>query len=81
VDELTSTNNLIQVYPNPSRDRLNLTGSVTINEVRLIDTKGTVVISHLNENSLDISSLNEGIYLMMVETEEGVFNYRIVKTN
>lgn len=81
VDELTSNNNLIQVYPNPSRDRLNLVGSIAINAVRLIDTKGTVVLSGLKGNSVDISSLNEGVYLMMVETEEGIFNYRIVKTN
>ncbi len=68
------------VYPNPVRNLLNIESSELISDVRIIDMLGQVVYQsdaaaqHVN---VDVSSFNNGIYLLQITTESGVFKETI----
>lgn len=72
--------NEVSVYPNPTRDNLNLT--LDFNEVELklflFDSKGNLlqksdlgVRSGISDVALDMSELEEGIYFLKISSEDG----------
>ena len=75
----------LNVWPNPAKDELYVSlGSHTDGgvQVALFDAVGRQVlsISTIHENGkIDLSKLAEGIYLMRVVTEDGIYNRRIIK--
>ena len=77
----------IEIFPNPARDILNIRGSIS-NETKLdvFDMTGRLVLSETlqattnpdNISTLDISSLNEGVYTLYIHTLTGIINKRLV---
>jgi gingipain R len=63
-------NDGIIVYPNPAEDIINIEGA-NISVVNIYNNLGQLVISKENSNSINISSLNAGIYMINIITEEG----------
>lgn len=71
----------LKVYPNPS------TGIVNIDDwyiksmgysVSVIDGTGKVVFTSVNNNTLDLSSLGNGVYFVAIQTADGMlFNKRV----
>jgi len=74
--------NSINVFPNPAQDRVTIEG-VNLEEgdvVTLTDLSGKVVLSQtLTSGSLDISQLNQGLYIVSVRSDNGVYTTRIQK--
>lgn len=76
---------LLTVYPNPSKDKLNinLTGYEGVSEMKIYDVNGKQVRSQRTGQSnsiMDISTLAKGVYLVKVTTANGeVLNQKIVK--
>jgi hypothetical protein len=68
-------------YPNPTGDYLNLHGDM-INqgniEIALTDINGALVYSGLNQQKIDVSELNNGLYFLTVKTEKGSAVKKIV---
>ncbi len=63
-------------FPNPVTNIINITSSINIDKVELYDILGNLVIKNeTNTNSIDVSSLTSGIYLISVYSG----NERIVK--
>ncbi len=63
----------MKVYPNPVRHNIlnielpqNLTGNY---EVRIFDTSGRMVANYHNQNTLDVSSLVNGMYFLQVTSQ------------
>lgn len=76
--------NNLKVYPNPTKDILNLSSSTTlINNVELTDLNGRIVKSfNLNgiaQTELNVSDLTSGMYFVSVETDLGKGTTKIVK--
>jgi hypothetical protein len=76
---------LINVFPNPAQNELyvELDGSQNI-EYLVTDVAGKILISGVtsNKTTVDLSSLKNGIYLMSLQTNDGVWAVkRIVKSN
>jgi len=71
----------LNVYPNPANDRLTIeSGSEIINSVQVLNLLGETVLSpSWNGNSIDISSLKAGMYLVNVNTKNGTAAKLIVK--
>jgi hypothetical protein len=71
IDDLTRP--LIQVFPNPANDILNISGLKDAS-VKLFSANGEQVISLTNfsGNSIDVSSLPSGIYIMNVTAPDGL---------
>ncbi len=69
-----SSDKLFTVSPNPTSDKLNLTGE-NINQVQITDLLGKVVLNNiyatLSNVELNIAEFNSGIYMVKVTNNEG----------
>lgn len=81
----TFLKNLIKVYPNPTNNYINLSVSekVKLNKINLYNVIGKTVLKiKPKSKSIDISSLNNGIYFLKVEDEIGnKGTFKILKSN
>ena len=67
-------NSIIEIYPNPARDKINIknTESIKIESISIIDLKGQKLLEfEKNKTELDLSEISTGIYLLMVTSEKG----------
>ncbi len=72
----------IDVYPNPTKDKLKFEIPVTANKVEIIDLLGQERISLSNLFFLDeinISILEPGVYFVNIYTTEGIITKKILK--
>ncbi|MNR36484.1 hypothetical protein D3C85_1544060 [compost metagenome] len=69
------------LYPNPVADVLYLTKSTQVVEkIQVYNMSGTLVKSAAKDaESIDLSSLIAGTYLVKVSTNDGSFNQTILK--
>ncbi len=71
--------NVIKVYPNPTKNILNVTSNDEIKSLELVDLNGRMIIKNENLESINIENLNSGLYLMKISTQNGVSTQRIIK--
>lgn len=81
-------NGSLSVFPNPTKDRINLSFNLKENtkiEVSINDISGKQIISESynahegsNQLSFDVSKMSKGIYILNIETIKGNINYKIV---
>lgn len=73
----------VRVYPNPTSGMLTIEGLPEGGSVELYDATGRLVLTqslgHAVTQSLDVSGLMSGIYLLRCITDEGVKTQRVVK--
>ena len=70
-----STINKLNIYPNPTSDILNIEGLYS--SVEIFDIFGKLVLSSGYTNSIDVSSLANGIYTLNIINESGIQNMKI----
>ncbi len=81
-DELVTNSRLVvslqselKVYPNPAQDLINIESKNPISTVTILDLKGSVIskksVDAGLKTSLEIQSLDSGIYLIQVSFEKG----------
>jgi hypothetical protein len=69
-----SEQNTLQVYPNPANDFIYIAGTTEIDRVLIFDVSGKLVLStELTgvNNTCDISTLNQGAYLLLTKLKNG----------
>jgi len=75
--------NLVKVYPNPSKDVIKIDAAdTTIKSIQLYDIQGRLLqIGIVNEasTSVDISGRADGIYLLKITTDKGIKVEKIIK--
>ena len=74
--------NNFSFYPNPVNNVLNISvkNEMTINNLSITDLNGRVVSSSSSViNSIDVSDLSSGVYLISIETNEGKGTAKFVK--
>jgi hypothetical protein len=72
----------ITIYPNPVADNLFIElGENKSTEINILSLSGTVVKSIANNNakSIDVSDLQQGVYILKVVTNKGVSTQRFIK--
>lgn len=83
-----SNNNFIKnnvtIFPNPVNDELNISSDLnSFNKYELFDIQGRLIksesLSNLNNFKINTSSLNKGVYMLSINTNEGSFVEKIVK--
>jgi photosystem II stability/assembly factor-like uncharacterized protein len=72
------------IFPNPTNEQLRIANNkIQFNRVILIDVLGKEVINVLNENvnetTINMKMLPDGIYLIKIVTNTGVFTSKVVK--
>jgi hypothetical protein len=82
IEELTS-GGPIKIYPNPVSDKLNINlGNIEIKEVNITDALGRMVLqpkTSAGNNTLDLSGLQKGFYMVNIVTPEKTLFKRLVK--
>ncbi|WP_291129562.1 T9SS type A sorting domain-containing protein [Flavobacterium sp. UBA7682] len=72
--------NKVSVYPNPTNGVLNIVSEVSIATIDLYNHLGQLVLSVKDATRIDVSSLNQGVYLMTLKDVSGAtFTKMIVK--
>lgn len=72
----------VKIYPNPSADIVNVSipENIKVYESGLFDMTGKMINNiHLIDNTLNISFLPKGIYMLKIETSKGVLTRKIVR--
>lgn len=64
----------LNIYPNPASDKLEI--SELFNQGTIINGQGTRV-KHFQSKSIDISSLQPGLYIVLLESNEGIFSSKV----
>ena len=74
------TQNQFTLYPTPSTSQLNIESSEKIDEINIIDLSGTTLKTIVNpKNKIDVSLLSQGLYLLQIQSSNGITNKRFVK--
>lgn len=69
----------VSIYPNPVNDVLNISIEDTLESVKLIDVSGRVILES-TQRSIDVSSLDNGVYFLNItNTENQSTTQRIIK--
>ncbi len=83
---LSVENNLIAahviVYPNPANDHFYIKSPQIISKVKLLDIQGRIVLNQhqiTQERKLDISQLQAGVYVLVVESENKSYTFKLIK--
>jgi hypothetical protein len=78
-DDLLSES--ILIYPNPTTDQIFVESDLLVKKLTVSDLQGKVCLSQNDypQSGLDVSSLSPGVYLLMIETEQGMGWKRFVK--
>ncbi|HOY91192.1 MAG TPA: T9SS type A sorting domain-containing protein, partial [Bacteroidales bacterium] len=80
-----SSNQLINIYPNPTSDRVNieLNDNMSLKGLSLLDITGRVIPTNIFLNSqnsfyLDLSNLADGIYYLQLFIDESKYINKII---
>ena len=77
------TNNTFKLYPNPANDGLTISVSSMLQEVKVINTNGEIVLrkigNQLSEQTIDVSQLKRGVYIVHFVTDKGFAQRKFVK--
>lgn len=76
VDNLTEE--IISFFPNPTSGILNIETNKDF-ELELYSTTGSLLIKTKNKNSIDLSSLNNGLYILTIKIDDKVLTNKIIK--
>lgn len=71
----------LDIYPNPVENTIYIDGMETVKDAAIYSIIGNVVYRQdkLNDNNIDVSHLNSGIYLLKLGTENGDIVKKFIK--
>lgn len=74
-------NTTVEVYPNPVSDILYINSTSDLKSIKVLDATGRVCINvnNLNSGSIDVSLLPKGLYIIRLESNNNVRNYKVLK--
>lgn len=76
---------IIAVYPNPSDGLVTITGTLPFTGIKVYNALGQfpvpIIEKYKRHYTLDLSSQLPGVYLIVIETEESIYNYKIFVTH
>ena len=79
---INNISNTVSVFPNPASSTVRVLGGSNLNRTRIFDLSGRIISekSLQNSNTISISDLPVGTYVIRIETTTGlVYNEKIVK--
>lgn len=66
-----NTNNTISLYPNPTKEVLNISSFNNISKIEVYDLLGKKVASNNNASDVNVAALGKGAYIVKVVQENG----------
>ncbi len=79
----TIKNSDVRVYPNPVKDRLYIKGEVNSTEIRIYDITGRIYFAEMkiHQNTIDVSTLQNGIYFIEISFDNQSVVKKFIKVN
>lgn len=77
VNTIESAEGTVSVYPNPTSSTLNIEADDLVS-VEITNTNGQVVLT-ATENTINVSDLATGLYILHIQTENGVYSAKVIK--
>jgi len=80
VESIENQNN-INIYPNPTKNQLNINATSTIDNIKVYNAMGQLVINSKIDSqfhTLNTSDYTFGVYFIQIETRNGIVNKRFV---
>ncbi len=68
----------VNIYPNPATGIVNINAAATVNNVILQDIQGKTINMPLNNNTIDVSGLNKGMYILTLQTAQGTTTSKLI---
>ena len=68
----------LYIYPNPTKDILNLTGMYKINVI-VFDMRGNKILDLVDINQIDFSNFTNGVYNLNINYNGSSINHKIIK--
>ena len=70
----------IQIFPNPTKNKLNINSKYKINKITIINLLGKKVIEKTSLlNYVNLNKLPKGVYILKIDFENGILNKKIIK--
>lgn len=80
INKLTENNT--KLYPNPAQNNITIKSNSDIIMIKVYNNSGQIMSHYTdvlsNNNQLDISYLQNGLYLIVIETSEGVLSKKLI---
>ena len=67
------------VYPTITNSRVFISSINTVKNVNVYNPQGSLIKSVLNKTEIDVKNLAKGLYLMEVNTSNGISIHKIIK--
>ena len=68
------------IYPNPTKDKIYFKNLKNISKVEVFDMSGKLIEAKSDiSNSLDVSKLQKGVYIIKIFTDKAVYKSRLIK--
>lgn len=77
VDE-NGENEYVAIYPNPANSILNVKSSGDVTNITMVNAVGQVVYTNTNDNAIDISNFERGVYFVTIQTENGSTTQKVL---
>lgn len=73
--------NPVEIFPNPVTDKLNIICKEEIKEIKIVDMQNKLILkaNKFDNNSLDVSKLNSGLYLVVISTDSSTYFKKCIK--
>ncbi|MFA7446651.1 MAG: T9SS type A sorting domain-containing protein [Flavobacteriaceae bacterium] len=71
--------NDFKLYPNPATSLLNIESTSEVKSVEIFDLTGRKVVVSTSNNTVDVSSLTSGTYIISITSENGTAQTKFVK--
>lgn len=69
----------IKIYPNPAEKFITIDTKLQVDTYEIFNTKAQIVSKGLNNNTIDISKLNAGLYFVNFQIEGNIYIRKIIK--
>jgi hypothetical protein len=84
VDFVNSVNNAgatepVLVYPSVTKDIIRISADNTIRDIKLYNIQGVLLKTQINDNELDLTGYESGLYLIEVDTMSGKTIHKVIK--
>jgi hypothetical protein len=69
----------VVLYPNPAKEKVTLQTSATVQKITIVNMLGQTVLLSLNTKEADTSLLAQGQYILIAQTNNGIWRGKFVK--
>jgi hypothetical protein len=75
----TEAGNTFSIYPNPGTSLVSVESDLDVKHMEMLDMQGKVVYSGRGVGAIDISNLSNGLYIIKLHTNAGVYHQQMIK--